>query len=303
MCYPAWNSWATLNLSKGRDAELGRSVGCLSEQVSSSIVIATKMGESWGPWHGCPGFPVTRSPACQNCYAVVRQMPRYRRYRGHEHEVTLATKHSFKKPLYWTQYDPKMIFVCPWSDYFVPDPVADTYRPLTWEFMKQTWWHTYRISTKFPGHIKDSLPADWWPSGYDNVWLGVSVENQDYAKRIGYLQAVPANLKWVSAEPLVGPLDLTPYLKDLGWVIAGGMSGDSKHPSVNSPNRDAWFLDLARQCKQAGVPFMLKQRGGDKKCTCHRPNNPTAPNSLPHEPAYGCRVVAGQLFDEFPNLP
>jgi protein gp37 len=262
--------------------------------------IATRMGESWGPWHGCPGAKATRSPVCPHCYAVERQMPRYKRYRGHEHEVEIATRHSFLKPLYWTQYDPKMVFVCPWGDFFVDDPTADNWRPHAWKIMNQTWWHTYRICTKFPGHIQHSLPDDWWPNGYENVWLGVSVENQVAAKRISYLQQVPAKLKWVSAEPLMGPVDLTPYLKDLGWVIAGGMSGDSKHPSINPPERIQWFLDLAQQCKNAKVPFMLKQLGGDHKCTCHRPKNPTAPSSPPHEPAYGCRVIANQVFEEFP---
>jgi protein gp37 len=230
-------------------------------------------------------------------------MPRYKRYRGHEHEVTIATKATFNKPLYWTQYDPKMIFVNPWSDFFVEDPKADKWRPYAWKIMRQTWWHMYRISTKFPAHIKQSLPNDWYPIGYDNVWLGVSCENQEATKRITYLQAVPAKLKWVSAEPLMGPVNLTQYLKDLGWVIAGGMSGDSKHPAINSPHIIKWFLELAQQCKNAGVPFMLKQLGGNKKCTCHRKKNPSAPNSPHHEPAYGCRLINGQTFDEFPALP
>jgi protein gp37 len=214
--------------------------------------------------------------------------------------VTVSTPATFKKPLYWKQDNPKMIFVCPWSDYFVDDPVADKWRPLTWKFMRQTWWHTYRISTKFPGHIQSSLPTDWGPNGYKNVWLGVSVESQAFAKRIDYLRTIPAKLKWVSAEPLLGPLDLTPYLTSvpLGWIISGGESGDSKHPP--RPANPQWFLDLAQQCKAAGVPFMLKQIGGSKKCTCHRKKNPTAPNSPFHYPAYGCRLLNGQVYDQFP---
>lgn len=266
--------------------------------LTTNIQIATKMGESWGPWHGCSGWP--RSPGCAQCYAIVRQMPRYKRYRGHETEVNVGVPQTFKKPLYWTQDNPKMIFVCPWSDFFSDDPTADKWRPLTWKFMRQTWWHTYRISTKYAEHIEDSLPKDWWPNGYENVWLGVSVENQDYTWRIDYLRNIPAKLKWVSAEPLLGPLDLTPYLKSvpLGWVISGGESTDSKH-IPRKPDKQ-WFLDLAAQCKTAGVPFMLKQLGGDHKCTCHRPKKPTAPNSPPHEPAYGCRIINGQTFDQFP---
>lgn len=272
-------------------------IGDMSTTVSvQQLKIGTKTGESWGPWHGCPG-PITTG--CDNCYAIMRQMPRYKRYRGHEHEVTVGTPHTFKKPLYWTQYDPKMIFICPWSDFFVHNREVDkVWRPLTWKFMRQTWWHTYRISTKFAGHIQSSLPQDWGPNGYDNVWLGVSVEKDKFAPRIKFLQAVPAKLKWVSAEPLLGPINLRPYLKDLGWVVTGGESGDSKHtPRPADPD---WFLDLAQQCKAANVPFMLKQLGGDKKCKCHRTKNPTAPNTPPHEPAYGCRVLHGRVYDDFP---
>jgi len=269
--------------------------------LAPTVKIATRMGESWGPWHGCSGWP--RSPGCANCYAVVRQMPRYKRYRGHETEVKVGIRQTFNKPLYWTQENPKMIFVTPWSDFFSDDAEADKWRPLAWKIMHQTWWHTYRIRTKYAEHIEDSLPDDWGTTGYENVWLGVSVENQDYTWRIDYLRNIPAKLKWVSAEPLLGPLDLTSYLKSvpLGWVITGGESGDSKHPPRLDEDLDKWFLDLAQQCRTVGVPFMVKQRGGTKKCTCHRDKNPTAPNSSPHEAAYGCRIIKGQTFDQFPT--
>jgi len=267
----------------------------MSQQTT--VQIATRMGESWGPWHGCPG-PV--SPGCALCYAIVRQMPRYKRYRGHVHQVQVGKRATFNKPLYWTQYDPKMVFVCPWSDFFVDDPIANKWRPAAWNMIWQTWWNTYRTSTKFPQNIQKFLPKNWGPQGYDNFWIGVSVENQNFVNRIDYLRTVPAKLKWISAEPLLGPLDLTPYLKSvpLGWVISGGESGDRKHPP--RPANPQWFLDIAAQCKAANVPFMLKQLGGATKCTCHRPKKPTAPNSPPHEPAYGCRVINGQTFDQFP---
>ena len=204
-----------------------KEVNCMS--LTTTIQIATKMGESWGPWHGCSGWP--REPGlCAMLRYCSTDATLQTVQRPRDRSAMLASS-DFKKPLYWTQDNPKMIFVCPWSDFFSDDPTADKWRPLTWKFMRQTWWHTYRISTKYAEHIEDSLPKDWGPNGYENVWIGVSVENQDYAWRIDHLRNIHAKLKWVSAEPLLGPLDLTPYLKSvpLGWIISGGESGDSKH--------------------------------------------------------------------------
>jgi protein gp37 len=99
--------------------------------------------------------------------------------------------------------------------------------------------------------LADSLP---WPP---NVWMGVSVENQEYVVRASRLARVPAAVRFLSVEPMLGPIDLTPVLPELDWVIAGGESGPGCRPC-----HPAWLRSLRDQCWVAGVPFFLKQLGG-----------------------------------------
>ena len=196
-----------------------------------------------------------------------------------------------------------MVFVNPWSDFFLDDPVSNANRDAAWEVMRKYSQHIFWFPTKHPDNITSMLPP-YWP--LRNVWLGVSCENQHWAdKRMNILRNIPIHpdaLRFVMAEPLLstiqfsGPSSLNKY----GWVLAGGERGNRKHPPRLDPQLDQWFLDIAMQCKNAGVPFHLMQRGGVSKCGCHRKKNPTAPKSPYHEPAYGCRVIQGRTFDEFP---
>jgi len=135
------------------------------------------------------------------------------------------------------------------------------------------------------------LPT-YWPM--ENVWLGVSTENQHWAdKRMPILRQIPVHpnaLRFICAEPLLGPIRFAgpSSLDDFGWLTSGGESGDRKHPPRQA--KDQWFLDLASQCANAGVPFYLMQRGGVSKCRCHGD--------------FGCRAIPpgsnGQVFEGFP---
>jgi protein gp37 len=230
---------------------------------------------TWNPWMGCTKV----SPGCARCY-----MFREQRQYGHDPEVVRRSKTKFTDPLKWP--DGRLIFTCSWSDWFHEG--ADAWRAEAWTIIRETPRHTYQILTKRPERILLHLPPDWG-IGYPNVWLGVSVENQRHAFRAGLLAQVPAAVRFISAEPLLGHVDLRPWLGQidrrdgvfaddpmaavlmqdcvdqglgdarrlLDWVIAGGESGPKSRPMDL-----AWARDLRDQCLAAHVPFFLKQLGG-----------------------------------------
>ncbi len=209
---------------------------------------------TWNPWMGCTKV----SAGCDNCYMFTEQ----RRY-GNDPEVVRRSKTKFADPLNWKE--PKVIFTCSWSDWFHKD--ADPWRDEAWEVIRRTPHHTYQILTKRPGRIFRHLPSDWG-EGYPNVWLGTSVENQDAMHRAWQLIDVPAHVRFISAEPLLGPLDFMKCFDDLGliwdsalnrvqWVIVGGESGP------NARRMETWWAKaIQKQCKGRGVAFFLKQLGG-----------------------------------------
>jgi protein gp37 len=150
-----------------------------------------------------------------------------------------------------------MIFTCSMSDWFHKD--ADPWRDEAWAIIKATPHHTYQILTKRPGRMARHLPADWG-DGYPNVWLGVSVESQKQTFRIRQLRDVPARVRFVSAEPLLGPLDLSHGgLVGIHWLIVGGESGPD---GVRREMDLQWPLDLQFDCRDAGTAFFFKQRSG-----------------------------------------
>jgi protein gp37 len=178
-------------------------------------------------------------------------MFREQRQYGNDPEIVRRSKTKFRFPL--TLKEPSLIFTCSWSDWFHVD--ADPWRDEAWEIVRATPQHTYQILTKRPGRILRHLPADWG-DGYPNVWLGTSVETNEYLSRVCVLRDVPAALRFISAEPLLGPLpDLD--LDGIGWVITGGESGPEHRP-IDA----AWVREIRDACLAAGVPFHHKQWGG-----------------------------------------
>lgn len=224
---------------------------------------------TWNPWMGCDQV----SPGCAHCY-----MFREQRMYGNDPALVRRSKTKFTDPLKWRE--PRRVFTCSWSDFF--HPAADMWRPEAWDIIRQTPHLTYQILTKRPAGVLDRLPPDWG-DGWPHVWLGVSVENQRWAnERIPLLVQIPAAVRFLSCEPLLGRIDfweagsrggedgdpfafsalsgtdgVDPPIPGIDWVIAGGESGP-RHRPMNI----AWARSLRHQCVTAGVPFFLKQLGG-----------------------------------------
>src|SRR6266568_714170 len=201
---------------------------------------------TWNPWHGCTKV----SPGCKHCY-MYREKKQY----GQNPALVVRSKTTFTGPLKWRE--PKRIFTCSWSDWF--HETADAWRPEAWDVIRHTPQHTYLILTKRAERIRHCLPP-LWGKGWPNVWLGVSVETQEYCWRIEELAQIPAAMRFVSAEPLLGPLDLSGWLATaIDWVIVGGESGPKARPMDLH-----WARLLRDQCLQVepGVAFFLKQLGG-----------------------------------------
>ena len=231
---------------------------------------------TWNPVRGC----AVVSPGCTNCYAM-KQAHRFsgpgRAYAG----LTKLTRGGpvwtgeartvpelLDAPLRWKK--PRRIFVNSMSDLFHEDvPVAFIQR--VWAIMGGAPRHTFQILTKRPKKMQ-RLCSNTLPT-YPNVWLGVSVEDQERAdERIPLLVRTPAAVRWISAEPLLGPVDITPWLRRvtasdprnplaherLDWVVVGGESGPKARPFDIALARD-----IVRQCKAAGVPVFVKQLGSN----------------------------------------
>jgi protein gp37 len=144
-----------------------------------------------------------------------------------------------------------------------------------WELIKATPNLDWQLLTKRPHRITESLPRDWG-SGYANVWLGTSVEDSRVTARICELTAVPAVVRFLSLEPLLGPIPNLP-LKGIDWVIVGGESGPHARPI-----RQEWVYDIRRQCRATGVAFFFKQWGGTNKKKTGR-------------------ILSGRLYNEMPR--
>ncbi len=206
---------------------------------------------TWNPVTGCTKV----SPGCAHCYAerMARRLhamgqPNYRNgFRVTIHE------HALELPLGWKK--PQTIFVNSMSDLFHEDVPLDFIQQV-FDVMGRADWHLFQILTKRSARLAEFARQLHWP---ENVWMGVTVENDDYLGRIDNLRPVPAAVRFLSLEPLLGPmpgLDLT----GIDWVIVGGESGPGARPLA-----EAWALNLRHQCRSAGVPFFFKQWGGVQK--------------------------------------
>ncbi len=201
---------------------------------------------TWNPVTGCDRV----SPGCANCYALTFA-ERFRGVPGHPYEVgfdlTLRPQRLFQ-PLDWKQ--PRRIFVNSMSDLF-HERVDLDYIQRVFAVMERAHWHTFQVLTKRHERLIELAPRLPWPP---NVWMGVSVENQRWTVRAGHLARVPAAVRFLSVEPLLGPVSLD--LQSLDWVIVGGESGPRARPM-----QPDWVRAVRDQCQQAGVPFFFKQWG------------------------------------------
>lgn len=206
---------------------------------------------TWNPTTGCTKI----SPGCKYCYAE-RMSKRLKAMRvskyAHEFELALHSE-TLALPLSWKR--PKRIFVDSMSDLFHESVPLDFIQKV-FLVMRQAHWHQFQVLTKRSERLLALDSEIKWP---EHVWMGVSVENQDYTFRINHLRATRAHVKFLSLEPLLGPLphmDLT----GINWVIVGGESGPGARPML-----EEWVLDIRDQCIQAAVPFFFKQWGGVNK--------------------------------------
>jgi protein gp37 len=206
---------------------------------------------TWNPVTGCTKI----SAGCQNCYAE-RMAKRLHamgvaNYRN-GFEVTLHP-HVLNKPLSWKQ--PQAIFVNSMSDLF-HESVPDDFIQQVFDVMRKASWHRFQVLTKRSErllHINQSID---WP---ENVWMGVTVENADCMYRIEHLRNTRAFIKFLSLEPLLGPLhDMN--LINIDWVITGGESGPGARPI-----KVDWARDIRDQCVKSKTPFFFKQWGGINK--------------------------------------
>jgi protein gp37 len=206
---------------------------------------------TWNPVRGCTKI----SPGCKHCYA--ERMAKRLQAMGQPNYVNgfkLAIhEHVLEKPLEWKT--PQVIFVNSMSDLF-HEKVPVDFIQKTFDVMRRANWHQFQVLTKRAERLAElSLQIDW----PENVWMGVSVENQDYVSRIDCLRRTGARVKFLSLEPLLGPiqhLDLT----GINWAIVGGESGPGARPVLQE-----WVTDLRDHCVAAHVPFFFKQWGGVQK--------------------------------------
>lgn len=206
---------------------------------------------TWNPVTGCNKI----SPGCKYCYAE-RMAERLQAMGQSNYKngfaLTLQPQ-MLELPLHWKK--PQTIFVNSMSDLFHQDVPLDYVRRV-FDVMRRAHWHRFQVLTKRADRLAElSAELEW----AENIWMGVSVENADYVARIDDLRLTGAHVKFLSLEPLLGPLPKL-KLKNIDWVIVGGESGHRARPM--SP---AWVTDIRDQCARAGVAFFFKQWGGKNK--------------------------------------
>lgn len=201
-------------------------------------------------WIGCTKV----SEECRHCYidGIMRRAGKVP-FAG-----PMRTKH-WDAPGRWQRQAERSgeryrVFTCSMSDFFHPG--ADEWRDEAWRVIRDCPSLDWLVLTKRPELILDRLPADWG-GGYPNVWLGVTCGIEASLPRLDILRQIPARLRWISAEPLLGPLDLRPYLQDFSWVITGcEQAGFDKRRAMETE----WVRDIDQQCRGFEVAHFFKQR-------------------------------------------
>jgi protein gp37 len=183
------------------------------------------------------------------------------------------------QPLRWRQ--PRKIFVNSMSDLFHPGVPLDFIRHV-FNVVGQADWHTFQILTKRSDRLAELAKKLPW---HTNVWIGVSIENQDYVYRAEHLRTVPANVRFLSVEPLLSAIPRLP-LQGIHWVIVGGESG----PRARAID-PAWVRKIRDRCVAQGVPFFFKQWGGTRKKSTGRELDGRTWDEMPHRSKSFNRVM------------
>jgi len=208
---------------------------------------------TYNPWQNCRRI----SKGCRFCY-MFREKSRYGQDTS---KVIKSAPATFNKPLKWGK--PSLVFTCSWSDFFIEE--ANEWRDEAWAMIKETPHLTYQILTKRPERILEHLPSDW-REGYDNVWLGVSIENNDSKSRLHELVIVPSKVKFISAEPLLERIEFTPEEMNIlknhyHWLIIGGESGNDNGKHLYRPCELEWLQYLVDVGTKSHMPVFVKQLG------------------------------------------
>jgi protein gp37 len=228
---------------------------------------------TWNPVTGCTKI----SPGCKHCYA--ERMALRLQAMGQENyrngfRVTLQER-MLPLPLMWKK--PRMIFVNSMSDLFHKD-VPIEFIEKTFAVMKKASWHSFQVLTKRSDRLQLIEDRIRIPK---NVWLGVSVECEDYLYRIDHLRKTGAQVRFLSLEPLIGPLPGLD-LEGINWVIVGGESGPGARPM-----QEEWVTDIRDTCLASGVPFFFKQWGGVFKKRAGRVLEGRTWDQMPVNPSFG----------------
>jgi protein gp37 len=224
---------------------------------------------TWNPVTGCHQI----SPGCAHCYAKTFA-ERWRGIPGHHYEQGFDLRlwpERLEQPLRWRR--PRVIFVNSMSDLF-HEGIPDEYITEVFDVMASAPQHTFQVLTKRDDRLAALAPRLPWP---ENVWMGVTIENRRFVHRADQLRKVPAAVRFISAEPLLGPLgglDLT----GIDWLISGGESGH-RHRRVDPE----WLRELRDRCQTEGVAYFFKQWGG-------------------RTPKAGGRTLDGRTWDEMPAV-
>lgn len=235
---------------------------------------------TFNPWWGCEKI----SPACKHCYAAdfakrVGHGARLPQLWGPGSERRVFGEKHWREPLKWDAAAKASgvrarVFCASMADVFEAHPELDAERAKLWALIAATRHLDWLLLTKRPENVVRMVPAVWERAGWpENVWLGTTVESQEYAPRLDAILATGAQVTFASCEPLLGPLDLEDYLTEQGydadgprgfvvtqrpldWVICGGESGGKARPM-----EAAWARSLRDQCIHRKVPFLFKQWG------------------------------------------
>ena len=234
--------------------------------------------DTFNPWWGCTMV----SPACLNCYAEILAWRFKKLGWGPGVPRIAASENTWNQPFVWDRKAKntrvrRRVFCLSMGDIFDSE-VPVEWRNRVWEVIRACDGLDWQLLTKRPGNILSMLPADWG-DGWDHVWMGTTVEDQTRAdERVPLLLNVPAKVRFLSCEPLLGEVNI-PRIGELDWIIAGGESGPNFRPMEAD-----WLRSLRDQSVNNGVAFHFKQWGTNK---------PTAAG----------RLLDGREWNEFPPTP
>lgn len=224
---------------------------------------------TWNPLTGCTKI----SSGCLNCYAerMAKRLQAMGQPNYRDGFNLVLHPEVLTKPLEWKK--PQMIFVNSMSDLFHKDVPLDFIQSV-FDVMNQASWHTFQVLTKRAERLQELSAKLTWT---DNIWMGVTIEEQKYNYRASYLKASGARVKFLSLEPLIGSVSGLMF-DGIDWVITGGESGPGARPI-----KEDWVVEIRDECMRSGTPFFFKQWGG-----VHKKKNG--------------RLLHGRIWSEFPAI-